>query len=31
MNVGGLVPREQMLDSVKLFADEVVPALRDAC
>ena len=31
MNVGGLVPRERILDSLRLFADEVVPALRDAC
>ena len=31
MNVGGLVPREHMLNSVRLFADEVVPALRNAC
>ena len=31
MNVGGLVPREHILNSVQLYADEVVPALRDAC
>ena len=31
MNVGGLVPREHMLESVRLYADEVVPALRDVC
>ena len=31
MNVGGLVPREHILESVRLYADEVVPALRDIC
>ncbi len=28
MNVGGLVPRERVLNSVELFAKEVAPALR---
>jgi alkanesulfonate monooxygenase SsuD/methylene tetrahydromethanopterin reductase-like flavin-dependent oxidoreductase (luciferase family) len=28
MNVGGLVPKERVLNSVELFAKEVAPALR---
>ena len=28
MNVGGLIPRERVLNSVRLFAQEVAPALR---
>ena len=28
MNVGGLVPREKVLNSLRLFSEEVVPALR---
>ena len=28
MNVGGLVPRKRVLNSLRLFANEVAPALR---
>jgi hypothetical protein len=27
MNVGGLIPHERILDSVRLFADRVIPRL----
>jgi hypothetical protein len=28
VNVGGLIPKEQVLHSIDLFANEVTPALR---